>query len=224
MCFSATASFAAAAILAPSGLYGLKKAIKENSRYVMLAVVVIVFAFQQMLEGFVWLAYDPAVTGGGDTTVILATAFLFFSHFYWPVMMPVTVYFVEEDKKRKKVFLIVTALSFVFSLFLYFPMVFTPDGIGVKVIKHSIMYDMKVFYDNFISRTVTGFVYLSFIILPLIFSSDKNLKYFGCTIILAGIPTYFFYYHAFTSVWCFFAAIASIYIAYILSQSTVRQK
>lgn len=54
MCFSPQASFGAAAVLSVLGAVGLKKA--NGSRRSLIAAIPCIFAIQQALEGFVWLA------------------------------------------------------------------------------------------------------------------------------------------------------------------------
>lgn len=66
MCFSATASFVAAAGLAPVGIVSLVMARRlEPERWRPLALMPILFAIQQALEGCVWLGLEaPAVLLG----------------------------------------------------------------------------------------------------------------------------------------------------------------
>ena len=218
MCFSATASFIAATALAPTSAYGVYRSLKFCPKYLLMAITVIAFTIQQVLEGFMWLN----IGDNNDLVITLAKAFLFFSHFYWPIAMPLKAFLTENNKTKKKIYLITTGIATLFATFLYFPLLMGEGKVLVQIVHNSIQYDMNLFYDSYVSRKVTGVIYALFIILPLITSSDKHMKNFGWLITLAGAPTYFFYYHAFTSVWCFFAAIASIYITYVIFKETRR--
>lgn len=218
MCFSATASFAAAAALAPTSAYGVYRSLKFCPKYLLMAITVVAFAVQQVLEGFMWLNIDS----NQELTITLAKVFLFFSHFYWPIAMPLKAFLTENKKQKKKIYLITTSVATIFAAFLYFPLIYGENKVLVEIVRNSIQYDMNLFYDSFVSRKITGVIYALFIVLPLITSSDKHMKHFGWLIILGGLPTYFFYYHAFTSVWCFFAAVASIYITYTIFKATHR--
>ncbi|WP_420856726.1 DUF6629 family protein [Sulfuriflexus mobilis] len=63
MCFSATASFTASALLLPVGVYCLHEARQAKKPYWLLAVMPLLFAIQQFLEGQRWLAvqaHQPA--------------------------------------------------------------------------------------------------------------------------------------------------------------------
>lgn len=215
MCFSATASFIAATALVPTSAYGINRSLKYCPKYILMAITVVAFAIQQVLEGFIWLNINT----NEELTITLAKAFLFFSHFYWPIAMPLKAFFTENNKTKKKIYLITSCIAAIFAAFLYFPLL-EEGKVLVQIVHNSIQYKMDVFYDAYVSRKVTGVIYALFIIVPLITSTDKHMKRFGWVIILAGLPTYFFYYYAYTSVWCFFAAIASIYITYIIFRET----
>jgi hypothetical protein len=55
MCFSAEASFAAGAALLPAGAYCTSVAARKRPPYLPLAVIPVVFSFQQFAEGLVWV-------------------------------------------------------------------------------------------------------------------------------------------------------------------------
>lgn len=46
MCFSATASFASAAILIPAGIYSVNRALHGDKRYLVLAAFPLLFGIQ----------------------------------------------------------------------------------------------------------------------------------------------------------------------------------
>ncbi len=77
MCFSATASFTATALLVPVGIYASKVALAKDARYLPLAVFSLAFGIQQGFEGLEWLGLDgnrqPSRHGlaGGDGLFIL---------------------------------------------------------------------------------------------------------------------------------------------------------
>ncbi|MEE9614254.1 MAG: DUF6629 family protein [Thermodesulfobacteriota bacterium] len=218
MCFSATASFATGAIVAPSGLYGLRLALNYNRKYVLITLFVLVLAAQQIIEGFVWLALHD---GNYTQAVGLGKLFLFFSHFFWPVAVPVTACAMEEDKRKRGLFFLASIGAFVFASFFYFPLLIGEGKVSVEISQRSVYYITNILYDAFVPREVPGAVYSSFVAFPLVFSSNENLRHFGWTIVVAFIPAFFIYYYAFTSVWCFFAAIVSLYIVYMVMKATV---
>ena len=54
MCFSATASFTASAVLLPAGTLALRRAYTTDRRYLALCALPFLFGVQQLMEGFVW--------------------------------------------------------------------------------------------------------------------------------------------------------------------------
>src|SRR5687768_8681258 len=81
MCFSAEASFASAAALLPAGLYCVRVAARKSPSHLPLAVVPLLFGFQQFCEGLVWvgLARDDASLVRASSLAFLAVALGF-----WP--------------------------------------------------------------------------------------------------------------------------------------------
>ena len=220
MCFSATTSFAATAVIAPSGVYAIQAAFKHDRRHLYVSFFVLVFAAQQFVEGFVWLALS---NGDGDYAAALAwsKAFLFFSHFFWPIILPLVTFTAETDIKKRRVLAVCSALAVVFAAFYYLPLL-APGNLSVEVKLHSIQYVMDNFFDAYIPRQASGLIYMSFIVLPLVYSSNKGLRHFGWLMAAACVPTLYLYYYAFTSVWCFFAAILSLYIVVMIRVETKR--
>jgi len=59
---------------------------------------------------------------------------------------------------------------------------------------------------------LTGLVYLAATVIPLMASSHRSIFALGAIIFLGCVVAYAFYWDAFLSVWCFFAAAASVVI------------
>ena len=79
MCFSASASFTAAAVLVPIGIYGTHIArTTDQKAYAPLAMTPAFFGTQQFIEGLQWTAID---NGGLEPLgSITARGFLFFAY------------------------------------------------------------------------------------------------------------------------------------------------
>lgn len=60
MCFSASASFAASAILASAGVASIRKA--ADSSQVPFAAIALIFSAQQFCEGFLWIGLTSATS------------------------------------------------------------------------------------------------------------------------------------------------------------------
>jgi hypothetical protein len=58
MCFSATASFTAGAVLLGVGALTLRSALTSRQRHVLpFAAIPLLFAIQQLIEGVIWLTF-----------------------------------------------------------------------------------------------------------------------------------------------------------------------
>jgi hypothetical protein len=93
MCFSATASFTAGALLGAAGGYTLTQA--RGWRQRCYAAVPLLFGLHQIVEGGMWLA----LAHGGDTpapvTAALTHAFPLLAYGFWPAYVPIAVYLLE---------------------------------------------------------------------------------------------------------------------------------
>lgn len=82
MCFSAEASFTAAAVLVPAGAVTIYRAYRTNRQYLPIAALPLLFGLQQLFEGLVWtgnaLSSDSMVER-------YSMAYMFFSWLAWPV-------------------------------------------------------------------------------------------------------------------------------------------
>jgi hypothetical protein len=214
MCFSATTSFTVAALLAPVGAYSLRMTKQTGKRWLLLASFPLAFAIQQAIEGFVWLgvnADEPL------SVAITSRGFLFFSHLFWPTWVPLSVYFLEERRRNKLVLLGLTVLGFAFGLSIAIPALVKPDWLSVIVINGSLEYKTILLYDGFVSREALRVVYAIIVLSALFVSSERTVNIFGILILASVIFARNQYDYAFISVWCYFAAIVSIYIAGMLT-------
>ena len=81
MCFSATASFAAAGLTGLLGLISVRRV--KLRRELPLALMPIIFALQQGIEGMLWLNLE--VDPEGVAARILALGFLLLAEVFWPL-------------------------------------------------------------------------------------------------------------------------------------------
>ena len=198
MCFSATASFAASAILSASGTVCLKKAKTKKDLY--LVSIPFLFSIQQLLEGFVWVY--PA---HGLLTLTLSYAFLFFAFLLWPIYIPFVSWINEVDPQRKKILKSLILFGAVGSLMLFVILFTQPLEVGV--VGQCIRYGIAGQFEK------TGIMlYIIVTIGAFLISSNRFLKWYGFTALIAAWISWVFYQQAFTSVWCFFGAILSLII------------
>ena len=200
MCFSATASFAAGAVLVGIGTLTLKAA--HCPCEWPFAAIPVLFAIQQLIEGLIWLTFSADAP---LLNTVMTHAYSFFSHVLWPVYLPVAVLMIEPpDGRRRTLTALVLAGSAVGAYLLYvlvaFPVVSRPTGQHVE-------YDSP----HFFAAAVMTLYLISTTVSPLL-STLRGVKVFGALALLSFGAAYYFYATWFISVWCFFAALLSTVI------------
>ena len=214
MCFSASVSYSAAAVLVSTGLYAVQQARRLHPPYLMWALVPIFFGLQQAFEGRVWQELDA---GNASAAVPFALGFHFFSHFLWLWWLPLCSYLVEPGKIRKRVFGGCAIFGAFAGALVYSVMLFHPEWMSVAVREHSITYDFSFPYRSSIHLPITpAALYALTILVPLLFSSHRLIRIFGGLAILSSVLASAAYGYAYVSVWCFFAAVLSLYLVYMI--------
>jgi hypothetical protein len=231
MCISATVSYSSAAVLVTTGLYAVRQARRLQRPHFMWALIPIFFGAQQAFEGRVWQELDADNAGAA---VIFALGFHFFSHFLWLWWIPLCSYLVEPGatgdarnpgKLRKKVFAGCTVFGAFAGALVYSFMLFHPDWMSVAVREHSIVYNFSVPYRSSIHIPITpAALYALTILVPLLLSSHRQIRVFGGLVGLSMVLASAAYGYAYVSVWCFFAAVLSLYIVYMIQQSVAEAK
>ena len=216
MCFSASASFTAGAFLVPIGAYAVASAISlKRYHYILLALVPFFFGIQQIIEGGVWLSYD---TNAKENLHLFSLGFVFFSHFFWPFWIPISVYIIMRNHTctRAWVTLFLAVVGCILGVVSYIPFLLNPESIQVALCASSIQYSYQTVLDALIGTNIGKYVYIAIIILPLWICRDWAVKIMGVLVLLSVIASYLFYSYAFNSVWCFFSAVISMYVVYII--------
>jgi len=214
MCFSATVSYSATAVLVATGLYAIRQARRLPAPYWMWAVIPVFFGIQQAFEGRVWQMLDA---GDAVAAIPYAQGFHFFSHFLWLWWLPLCCYLVEPGKIRKRVtggFALFGACA---GTIVYFFILTHPEWMSVAIREHSICYLYSVPYRSSVHLPIpTAALYALTVLVPLLISSHNRIKIFGVLVLLSMILVSKAYDYAYISVWCFFAAVLSLYLVYMI--------
>lgn len=212
MCFSASASFGASAVLATIGVITLKK-VNTKSQYAF-ATIPLLFSAQQLTEGFLWLALsNPSFA----TLENLCThTFLFFAQVLWPIWVPYAVYQFETEAKRKKTLKPIIYIGALVSAYLAYCLIAFP--VKGLIDERHILY--KQDYPATISR-FGGILYVIATVAPPFFSSMKRMWTLGTAILISYIITTIFYADYLVSVWCFFSSVISIAVYAVIYVSVV---
>jgi hypothetical protein len=213
MCFSATASFVAGGALIPLGGVALMQAWKADRRYLTLAAFPGLFGIQQIFEGLLWRSVDNL---GVPTSHAAAMAYLFFAYLLWLILTPLAAFFLEQRAWLRRVFLGVTVFGTAYGLSLFVPLVANPDWLTIELARNSILYNTQLIYDASVSKTLLRVIYAAVICLPLLASTAPGVRIFGVLVTLSVLTAFLFASYAFTSIWCYFAAVVSSYVAFMV--------
>jgi hypothetical protein len=215
MCFSAVASFTGGAIISSIGILSIRENKEPSNR--LFAAIPFVFGIQQISEGFVWLALQSS---GNDLMLIAAkNIFVITAVVIWPTMVPLSVLLMERLVKRRSIIKILLAIGIAVSLSHVVGMMIF--NVNAQINGYHILYSMDS--PSFLaSLTSIGYVFAT---IPVFFiSSTKKVYLFGMIIVMAYIVTQFFFSQYLISVWCFFAALASATIWWIVKEPVYQKE
>lgn len=203
MCFSAPASFIAAAVAGTAGAACLAR-VRQPGDW-PLAAMPVFFAVQQAIEGYLWLnlARDPT----SATSTALTEGFLIFALVFWPVYAPLAAYAAEPDTRRKPWIALCMAAGIAVAIYFFTALADAPRTASIQ--EHHIAYSA----DTDLPLAIR-ILYPVATCLSLLLSSHRAVALGGFVIFIGSIVSYWMYWNAFTSVWCFFAAIASALIIF----------
>lgn len=197
MCFSAQVSFGAAGILALTGLATLAKVRRATD--LPLASVPLLFALHQIIEGQLWLT----VPAGRAAGLFHANLFAAIALIIWPLLIPIAVGLVERELPRRLVMLTMI-----------------PAGIGVAAYSAGTMLAHPylawpvghafTYVNNHPYSPSMAAIYIACACLPPLLASSRILNLFGVVVVAGLAVTMLAFYENFISVWCFFAAMASL--------------
>jgi hypothetical protein len=212
VCFSAAANFVGSTIVAGVGVVTLTKV--KHRRELLFASLPILFAIHQFIEGFVWLGLDgilpPTVTHN------MGAAFMLYAQGLLPFLMPMSVLLFERDKKDRKRMLPFVVIGGATTLYILWALTAYPTQIYVK--GNSIVYVNQA--TNF---TAVAVFYVIATCGSLFFSEVKAMVLFGAANLTILLVVMAFKRYAFTSLWCAYAAVASVIIlAYFWKSSGIR--
>ena len=204
MCFSATASFTAAAVVGSIGAVTLWKAGKLGDRAVLpIAAFPVLFALQQTIEGLLWL--DLARPAASACRPFLTHAFMAYAEVFWPVFAPLAAWLIEPVRWRRHLIGICLAVGVVLSVYLLWKMLGNPytasAATGHIVYKNDVTYPTEIKIPYVLATTIS-----------LLLSSHRMIQLLA-VVILGGFALAWWSYHqSYISVWCFFAALSSVLV------------
>ena len=212
MCFSATANFVGSAALGAVGVVTLTKV--KHRRELLFAALPTLFAIHQFIEGFVWLGLDgvlsPAVTHD------MGAAFMLYAQGLLPFLLPLSVLLFEPGVKSRRRMLPFLILGGATALYILWALTAYPLQVYVR--GNSIVY-----INQATNNTAVAVLYVIATCGSLFFSRIKPMILFGAANLAILLVVMEVKRYAFTSLWCAYAAVASVIIlAYFWSSSADR--
>lgn len=181
--------------------------------YAPVAAFPLLFGVQQAMEGLLWLSL------GGEAAIdarSMALGYLFFAYLLWPALVPAAAWRAEPEGWRRRAFLAIALLGLAFGASLYVPLLLETSWLSFRLERGSILYEPRLIHDAWMSRLAVRAIYALLVATPLVLSSDRSLRTFGAVVLASVIVSALAFEYAFVSIWCFFAAVLSLYIAWML--------
>jgi hypothetical protein len=173
MCFSARASFVAAALLLPLGGLAVRHVWREGETdRLPLAVTPVLFALQQIFEGLVWLRVGPAPEAfvHPDATV-MALAYLFFAYGLWPAWIPFVALrwsCASQSVPERRWLTACVFVGFIFGLLLWLPLLHDPPSALPSLVHGSLRYPITPLVPGLSGQMIGQALYVMLIAGPLV--------------------------------------------------------
>lgn len=198
MCFSETASFTAAGVTFVVGAVTLSRV--DTLRALPLASMPMIFAAQQAIEGTLWV--ELPVSPNGSAVSGLSFLFLFFAYVFWPVYVPLAVLSLETTQRFRRMQMACAAIGLAVGAHFLWWLVTHPLGASIQS-------EHIVYNSGYRATLPIEVAYMAATGLPLVLSSHRWVLWLGAAIVAGSAIAFLFYWEAFVSVWCFFAAAIS---------------
>jgi hypothetical protein len=201
MCFSAAANFVVSGVLGTIGVVTLSKV--KHRRELLFASLPALFAVHQFIEGFVWLGLDgilsPAVTHD------MGAAFMLYAQGLLPFLLPLSVLLFEPTIKSRRRMLPFLVIGGSTTLYILWALTAFPTQVFVQ--GNSIVY-----INPATNNTAVAVMYVIATCGSLFFSRVTDMVVFGAANFVILLAVMAFKRYAFTSLWCAYAAVASVII------------
>lgn len=212
MCFSATANFVGSGVLAAVGVVTLARV--KHRRELLFASLPLLFAIHQFIEGFVWLGLDgilsPAVAHD------MGAAFMLYAQGLLPFLLPLSVLLFEPNAASRKRMLPFLVLGGATTFYILWALTAFPLQLYVK--GNSIVY-----INQATNNTAVAAFYVIATCGSLFFSEIRMMVIFGAANLVILLVVMEVKRYAFTSLWCAYAAVASVIILAFFRKSHQRR-
>jgi hypothetical protein len=200
MCFSVEADLIAGAALLPVAALSLREVRRWHE--VPFASLPAVFAAHQLIESLVWAQQDGDVSPGVGH--LAALIYVFIAWPLLPALIPLSVALLEPRATRRRTASFI-AIGLIVAGYLAYVVLARP--VVVVVHPHALEYQTGV-----VHPLLWAVLYIVAIVGALMTSSHRLVVVFGVLNLIGLIVVALYYFEAFTSLWCAFAALASLMV------------
>ena len=208
MCFSPAASFAIGAVTAAAGIYALTQV--RRARDLPFAAMPLCFSAQQIAEGLLWIQW-PSDAGWVEGAMRF---FLIMAHAFWPAYAPFAAFALEPLRNRRTLMAPFVLAGWVLSGYLLVAL--DQNAVSAGFVDGHIEYQLGA------RPSITWPIYVAATIVPFLLSSRVWAVRFGLIVLVGSIVAAIAYFQSFLSVWCFFAASASVTVVLHFERSRAR--
>jgi hypothetical protein len=200
MCFSPEADLVAGLAVGAVGIDALRRV--RDPKELPLASLPLLLGVHQLIETFVWWGLEgkvPAAAGETAIWLYLAIAFVL------PLWVPLAVRGVEPSHRRRSMMLGLACLGFVVSSILVGAIGLAPADAAIE--------GFHIAYTVDIPRgALVGVLYVVATCGALLMASDRWIRSFGASNLVAVTALAWVTVGGLTSLWCVWAAITSVAI------------
>jgi hypothetical protein len=212
MCFSATINFVGSAVLGTVGAITLTKV--KHRRELLFASLPALFAVHQFMEGFVWLGLDGVLSPA--VSRVMGAAFMLYAQGILPFLLPLSVWLFEPTAKSRRRMLPFLVIGIATALYILWAL--TAYSFQVYIRNKSLEY-----FNPATNHTLVGLFYVIATCGSLFFSKIKDMVILGAVNLVILLAVMAVKRYAFTSLWCAYAAVASIIILAYFGRSIGRR-
>jgi hypothetical protein len=175
----------------------------KHRRELLFAALPALFAVHQFIEGFVWLGLDgilsPAVAHD------MGAAFMLYAQGLLPFLLPLSVLLFEPDGTSRRRMLPFLVLGGATTLYILWALTAFPTQVYIR--ENSIVY-----VNPATNNTAVAVLYVIVTCGSLFFSKIRAMVMFGAANLIILLVVMEVKRYAFTSLWCAYAAVASVII------------
>lgn len=201
MCFSAGASFTASAVVATAGVVSIT-GVKRRTQ-IMFASIPVIFALQQLVEGFVWFSFTDENYRSWQNMLVMS--FLFIAQVVWPLWVPLAVLQTETEHRRRAALKMLVLISCIVAPLQAYRLFFFPAT--AELSPHHIHYSLDFSIPYF--GLVLNIFYFMATMFPPFLSSRRPIIILGVLNLSSFLITVVLFQKNVVSIWCFFAALIS---------------